>query len=412
MKKFVAILLCAAMLFGLCASGIADEKVTITWLHHFQEEGLKNWCANMADAYMEANPDVEIKIEIVSSDTYTQILKTKIAADDAPMIFDLDNNTITKEFANAGHLTDLTGQAYLANVDADNLKEATVDGQVWGITLTTCGVAVHYNKVLFDELGLTVPTTRSEFMAVCDTLLANGINPMAAPFGETWCISLEFYAYWLPYCWMQDIEWEKKKVERTSRFVDDEGFKTAFNMFVETKPYWGRDPFGTNWDSGQNMIANGEAAMMHNGSWAIEGIGGRNDACDIRIFPMPVTENPDDVTVLMRPGSALCVYNSPDEAKVAVALDFLGSLQTVESGTMLSEGAIQMSTVKGIDFSFSPALNDILMSKNSFNYAGMPLWNNEYDTLFSEVVAKYIMMDNPDVEQMCVELDQLFDSLV
>ena len=412
MKKIVAILLCAAMLLGLGTVGVAEEQISFTWLHHFQEEGLKNWCQTMADKFMEDNPNVTITIEIVNSDVYQQVLKTKIAADDAPMIFDLDNNTILREYVNAGHLTELTDLPFLANVNEDNLREATIDGNVWGVTFSTCALAEHYNKALFDKYDLSVPKTRSAYMELCETLIEKGIQPIAAGYGETWCIMRAFQGYLFPLCWMNDADWQLDLVNRTTRFADDENFKKAFTMFIETKPFWGRDPFGTTWDAAQNMVANGDAAMMHNGSWAIEGIGGRNDECEVRVFSTPLTEDPADVTMLMRPGSILCVYNSADEAKHDAAMAFMATLQTLESGTTFSQGAIQMSTVKGIDFSFSPALNDILTSEKVFNYAGLAQWNNEYNSLFFEVIAKYVMEDDPDVEQLCVELDQLFDSLV
>ena len=41
---------------------------------------------------------------------------------------------------------------------------------------------MYYNKDMFEEYGLEVPTTRDEFFKVCDTFMEAGIYPMVHPY--------------------------------------------------------------------------------------------------------------------------------------------------------------------------------------------------------------------------------------
>ena len=50
-------------------SGAESKKVEITWLHHFQEEGIKAWMEEMITSFEEENPDINIEMENVSDET-------------------------------------------------------------------------------------------------------------------------------------------------------------------------------------------------------------------------------------------------------------------------------------------------------------------------------------------------------
>src|SRR5690606_41415304 len=50
---------------------------------------------------------------------------------------------------------------------------------LYGVAPFFAIAGVFVNETLFDELGLSVPTTISEMEAVADVLLANGIQPFA-----------------------------------------------------------------------------------------------------------------------------------------------------------------------------------------------------------------------------------------
>src|SRR5690606_14643508 len=50
----------------------------------------------------------------------------------------------------------------------------SVDGKIYGVPYHARGMGLWYRKDMFDEYGLSVPTTYEELEAVCTTLAENG----------------------------------------------------------------------------------------------------------------------------------------------------------------------------------------------------------------------------------------------
>lgn len=395
--------------------GASTGEVTeITWLHHFQEAGIQKWAGEMITRFEAANPDIKVNVEVVTQDVYDQTLKTKIASDDAPMIFDLANKAYYKEYGEAGHLYERSAMEGLASIDPTMLPAGQVDGKQWGVPLDVNGFAVFYNKAVFDKYNLTVPSTLSELKAVCDTLVENGVQPFAAPMSEQWCLQITYEVVAQAgdaFCGEED--WYTNKMNLTSNFSDDADFKKAVEIFCGFKPYWGEDPFGTNWDTAQNMLANGEAAMIVNGSWTIDGITAKNPDAVVRVFAMPTSEDPNGTFMNLKPGNGICLYNSQDEKKLEDGKKFHNFLLSKESGEFYAQNAFKMSTVAGVDFSFSNALMDIksYSGEQIWNSANVTMFTSEYEQLFYETLVNYSMEDTLDVDALAKSLDEDFTAI-
>ena len=52
-----------------------------------------------------------------------------------------------------------------------------------------------YNKEIFDQQGLEVPTTWDELIAVCEALEGAGITPFYGTFADSWTIGQGWYDY-------------------------------------------------------------------------------------------------------------------------------------------------------------------------------------------------------------------------
>ena len=65
----------------------------------------------------------------------------------------------------------------------------TDDGMVYGIPFRLDCKLFFYNTQIFEENGLTAPTTWDELIQVCETLKAAGITPIAYGNLEPWSAS-------------------------------------------------------------------------------------------------------------------------------------------------------------------------------------------------------------------------------
>ena len=389
----------------------SGKAVEITWLHHFQEEGIKVWVEDMIQSFEAENPDIHINVETVPYNTYDQTLKTKIASDDAPMIFDLAGQVYYEEYAKAGHLYDVTQIEGLENIDESYLPDGQVDGKQYAVPLDVNGYAIFYNKAIFDKYQLKVPTTLTELKEICEILTGNGVQPFAAPMQELW--GLQEYVDVAGFPVFGTPDWFTDKMNLTSHFADDEKFKEAIKNYYSFKPYWGDDPFGTNWDTAQNMVATGEAAMVANGSWAIDGITAKNPDCDVRVFAMPTTDDPSGAVMILRPGNGICLYNSTDTDKLEAGKKFYSWLLSKKSGESYATNGFKISTAKGVDLSFSDGLMDIQSypAEQVWNSSGLTLFSDEYYQIFYETILNYSMEDEMDVDGLAESLDNDFASI-
>ena len=395
------------------SSDTKNEKTTITWLHHFQEAGIQEWLNTVVKTFTEANPDVEVLVEVAGADNYSQLLKTKIASDDAPMIFDLSNIREYQNYVEADHLYDIGGFDCIADIEPAMLPAGQYNGVQYGIPIDQTAFCVTYNEEIFNELNLQVPTTISEMHDVCQKLIDNGYDPFNASMAEQWCMNINYNVILSPYCLMDDKQWYVDKMNLTSNFSDDENFKKAFETFAGLKPYWGNDPFGTTWDAEQNALAAKKSAMVVNGSWTVDGVMGKNPDMSLRIFAMPSSEDPKDATMVMNAGSQLVVYNSSDSDKLDAAERLYNHIHSQESGKLFADLAFRMSTVKGVDLTGSAAMNDIGVYPDDQVYMsmGVETFTGEYATLFLDTVQGHLMESTFDVDAMAKALDKAFSAI-
>lgn len=155
------LIICSLMLPGVVAAQDDIELVFTFWIptdHVIVESAL----GPIAEAYMEANPNVTITYEFIPFDEYETTIATRLSGSDAP-----DAGWIVERngpaFIDAGVLYDM-GEALRADADYDyaDFSEAAssqwLDGDaVYGIPFSTSPFITIYNKTLFEEVGLDTP---------------------------------------------------------------------------------------------------------------------------------------------------------------------------------------------------------------------------------------------------------------
>ena len=420
MKKTLSLMLMLALLtiIAIPAVGAAAPKVSITWMHHFAEEGMVGWVQKLADEFMTMYPECEVLVEAVPGSSYDQTLKTRIANEDAPMIFDMMNGrTGLAEFYNAGHLALLDEMECLDRIVEDVLIEGQLDGHQAGIPWDQLSYAAFYNVDLFNELGLTVPTTLDEFYAVLNTLKDNGYIALTSPYGESWCIACAMY----PILYSEvdtdaNPNWWTQLMNREIRFSDDEDFKAAMKEFITLLDYAEDDPFGTSSATAYYNLANGKAGIFINGSWVLDGASSLNPDINLGCFAVP-TDNSGEPRMMMASGTISCLYNSPDPLKMEYGRKLYNYIYSTASGEYYASIAKRITGVKGVDLTAYPNLNEILTYPRTFSLAGKNQFSAEFSTYYIECVSAALQdyMDSRDVdaavESLVASLDDGFDDI-
>lgn len=240
-------------------------------------------------------------------------------------------------FVSRGVLSDLADVPETERIDpsvqalVDQYATETSGTVVIPYSITAAGVI--YNVDLFDQQGVDVPTTWSEFLAVCETFRSAGITPIYSTFKDTWTASQGLFDYVSGS--MLDVPgfFEQMKDQGTDVGPDSEvSFEQTFTPAVEKMQalldYTNDDAGARGYQEGNAAFAAGEAAMYFQGPWGVGEIAKANPDARVANFALPATEDPDDTKC--RVNLDLALWIPEQAAQKEAARTFLAYLLTPE----------------------------------------------------------------------------------
>ncbi|MNO42251.1 Multiple sugar-binding protein precursor [compost metagenome] len=203
-------------------------------------------------------------------------LKAEMASGTQPPIFSLFGGADTQNYSKAGRLlalNDIMAEVGIKDSFFD-LREFTVDGKIYGLPESGYIEGFFYNKKLFEEAGVEVPKTWDDLLVVMEKLKAKGITPLAmgAGGGDGWVANMlvnnllvalggpsiqEGFA-------TGATKWTDPAVVETFKRVTD----------LVDKKYIDPNVLGLAFAEGQATFYTGKAAMLFDGSWAVNAIVG------------------------------------------------------------------------------------------------------------------------------------------
>lgn len=326
-------------------------------LFHGKQEAQETF-TEIIKKFNEKYPHITIEQEVVTNDPST-VLKSRIATDAIPDIFSAGIEVL--DIAKGGYLVDLSSEPFLGNLVESSVKSRSFtdnDGKTWAMPVDGSSIGVFYNKQIFADNGLTIPTTITEMNHVIEVLKAKDIPAFALAFKDAWTIKMTIISALSPAVYGKDLKWDDKKNAGEAAFETSEGWKSSFQALRMI--YEGgntKTAFDTDYNGAVGMFALGEAAMMAQGLWALEPIRAISPDLNIGMMAMPVSEDPNDAKLHVFPDFSLSLSSKSkhiDESKL-----FLEFLTTSEISTIWSNKARLFSAVKGVSTPFDPVAADV-----------------------------------------------------
>lgn len=333
-----------------------EQPVTLSFMLNSPE--LTEYYNDMAQAYNEfTNGRVTIDMTILQND-YQTVLKSRLNSGDIPDMFmssAYNDNKVFKDYS-----YDLTNEAFMSSIDPNVLSSVTLDGRITGYPFVLQSHAFIYNKKVFADNGITeLPTTIAELDAVCQKLQAAGIQPFATGFAEWWVLPQTTYpamatAYNGDYAKLfADIE------SGALKFGDLPEIDQALDLLDLIKKYGGKKPMESSFDMQVSMLANGEAAMAHQGNWAEDSIRKANADVDLGYILHPTLNGKPVLAV----ESNLTFRIAKDSPNLQETLKWLEWITTSDYGKQwIPEKIKQMSPQKGA------AMPDSMLARETAKY--------------------------------------------
>ena len=356
LKKVVALGTVAAMSIGMlagCSGGSAesssevsksaDGKVQLELLSTKAEN--KETLQKLVDAFNGSQDKIEVQLT-QPADAGT-VLKTRMTKDDLPEMVAMGGDATYVELQSAGVLADISDADFLGDINESYMSmlyalNANQEEKAYGVPYATNSSGIIYNKTIFEENNLEVPTTFTELLNVCETLKAAGITPFELTFKDAWTI-LPAWNSMAPVLQPENFYVDKKEGKTT--FADTH--TEVLEKYLQLIPYAQNDYMGTSYDDGNKKFAAGEAAMMMNGSWAITEIRKANPDVQVDQFKFPATDDASKNMVTSGVDVLLGVTTSCGD--VDAAKEFIAFMVKQENAQTYANEQFAFSAVKGVE---------------------------------------------------------------
>ena len=177
MKKILALVLALAMLLSCAAFASAEGEVTLDVIICEYGNNTRDWFlgkgmngSNFVDLFTAANPDIKLNLEVVSwSDVHKEV-STRISNGNAPDILNIDTFSEFQADNLLLPVKDYCPEDLFNDFFPAFIQESVVDGTVWAVPDLASARDLYYNKAIFDEVGIAVPTTWGELKDACQAI--------------------------------------------------------------------------------------------------------------------------------------------------------------------------------------------------------------------------------------------------
>jgi raffinose/stachyose/melibiose transport system substrate-binding protein len=236
-------------------------------------------------------------------------------------------------YVERGQLSDLSHLPSAATVrpDIGKLAEqyAAFPGRTCVLPYSLAAAGVIYNRKIFADHDLPVPTTWTEFVDVCTELKRVGVVPVYATGRTTWTIWQGLFDYSVGSLVDTAEFFGKMKELGTEVGPDSEvSFQKTFAVAMERaktiSTFFNADQAVRSYDDGNLAFGKGQAAMYLQGPWAIGQIALVDPKLEIGTFALPVSENPNDRKARVNVDLGLYIpQRSADVPAAAELVEFL-----------------------------------------------------------------------------------------
>ncbi|GAA4775305.1 ABC transporter substrate-binding protein [Microbacterium gilvum] len=352
-----AALALAALPLAACSSDAGTEGGTTTiTISSWYEENVIGTTIETANEILAAD-DIELEYTQIPLDQYNTWLSTQLASGEGPDLI-MDGASFPARVA-AGNLVDISDDEIVSNFTPEGLALATAaDGAVYGVPSYGWFSGIFYNKALFEEAGVEVPTTFDEFLDVSDQLIDAGITPLAAGLADSdkAIHSLMGYlenAYYHNGDGSPEIDTEFAYGETTL----DGNWNDALDTWSELIHHGvlTAEMIGTPMTQAQAEFTGGDAAMYISGPWDYQVFV--DAGLDFGMFAH-VGDDAENQWLLGGPAASMGVnVDSEHPEEALIALHALASQEAMQATIDANPGAF--SYYNGVEGSF-PAEYDLV----------------------------------------------------
>ena len=302
-----------------CSSASGDGVTTLKFMQNKRE--VVQYFDGVIAGFEAQNPDIRVVQDFNEGNFVPSLIR-----DDPPDVVTRGANSTTADFTERGIFADLSGMPVAATVDP-NIQQLVNDwgqynGQTSALPFSLTAAGVIYNKDIFAQYGVAVPTTWDEFVQACETFKANGITPIYGTFKDGWTVNQGAFDYAAGGLidvqqFYDDLATQGSNVGPDSPVSFEKTLPPVTTAMQQLLSYTQPDAGAKSYSDGNAAFAAGEAAMYLQGPWALSELVKANPAVNVGTFALPMTNNPDDTKARVNVDMALSIVNGTQHLDAA-----------------------------------------------------------------------------------------------
>jgi raffinose/stachyose/melibiose transport system substrate-binding protein len=307
-----------------------------------------------------------------SAITVTHDFTSSLIADfvrGTPPNIDCDNyNLITSIFIARGVLANLASLPQAATIDprvqALVTQYAQYGHEVNVLPYSIAAEGVIYNVDLFDKVHATIPTTWSEFIALCEKFKAAKITPIYQTYADAWTIQQGLFDYvgggMVDVAgFFKSVRAEGTRFSASSPVSFQQDFAAPCRQMLALSPYANADAASRHYGDGNTAFANGQAAMYLQGPWAIGEVLAVNPKLKMGCFPLPATDDAADTKCRVNLDLAIWLPRSQAAAQQQAAIKFLDYLMQPQVMNAYNAANLAFSPLKNAPAQTNPLVSGL-----------------------------------------------------
>lgn len=333
-----AVALSAATLAQGASAASGGHVNIIMWVNPPAVVALKKIDAEFEKAY----PNIKVNLTTAVNEytNYAALEKTSVEGSTADVMATQAVNPLPvggssadlmpeQLWGTSGVYLPLNGQPWVSRMKPTSVAVQTYKGKLLGMNTGSYQYGVYYNKAVFAKYHIQVPTTYTQFIAVCQELKKDGVTPLYDGLGGGAQGYLYFILYpmmqglWLPHVAGHDLNtalWSGTQKWTSPYFIQ------AMNQEKQVAQYLEPNYTGESWTTMPTAFADGKAAMLFDGSWDLSAVFQANPKMQVGYFPLPGSNNASlDAPILQTDLTWVVLSHSTNQQAAKTWLNFFAS---------------------------------------------------------------------------------------
>jgi raffinose/stachyose/melibiose transport system substrate-binding protein len=331
-SRKVAILAGAALLgIGLaaCSGGGSSSggKVQISFLTANGQDSTKE-ANDFIAAFEKKYPSITVKLnqQPVGSEG-DNLIKTKLSTGEMEDVFFYNTGSLLQALRPDKTLVDLTDQPWVSQVTDDFKSTVTAGNKVYGAPLgTSFAGGILYNKKVYKQLGLTVPTSWADFMANSEKIKQQdpSVAPIIQAYGDDYTAQIWLLADFANVA-HQDPQWATKYTQHKVKYSQQPALAGFLHQEqVHAAGLFNKDFASITNDQALTVLADGKGAQYPILTNSVGAIAQNNPdkVNDIGYFAMPADDPANTSATIWQP-NALYIPKTTEGDKLDAAKKFV-----------------------------------------------------------------------------------------